>query len=76
MQMQRRLADLPDPSFDIDGDGHVSHTDLFYAKRFDADKDGKLNAEELATAKKALANGYDEQFMFGLDRAGPVQYAL
>jgi len=28
---------LPDPSFDIDGDGFVSMTDLFLAKRFDKD---------------------------------------
>ena len=49
--MQRKIADLPHASFDIDGDGHVSMTDLFLAKRFDADKDGKLNTEELAAAK-------------------------
>ena len=54
----RRLADLPDPSFDLDGDGHVSTTDLFLAKRFDKDRDGKLNSEELATAKEALKSGY------------------
>ena len=34
---KRRLMDIPDPSYDLDGDGHVSQTDLFFAKRFDLD---------------------------------------
>lgn len=37
------------------------------AKHFDKDQDGKLNAEEFATAKKALAQGYANKFLFGLD---------
>ena len=74
--MQRKIADLPHASFDIDGDGHVSMTDLFLAKRFDADKDGKLNTEELAAAKEALNHGYKDQFMFGLERCGPIQSSL
>ena len=76
LEMQRKKADMPHHSFDIDGDGHVSNTDLFLAKRFDQDKDGKLNAEELQTAKKALAEGYKDQFMFGLDRGNIIQTAL
>lgn len=42
----RKVADRADPSFDIDGDGHVSQKDYFLAKHFDLDKDGKLNAKE------------------------------
>ena len=42
----------------MDGDGYVSNTDLFLAKRFDLDKDGKLNAEELEAAKDAMSKGY------------------
>ena len=76
LHLRRRTADLPDPSFDIDGDGHVSATDLFLAKRFDKDQDGKLNEKELKTAKEAIKDGYKDQFMFGLDRAGAVQSAL
>lgn len=41
--MQRKKADLPHESFDLDCDGFISNTDLFLAKRFDVDKDGKLN---------------------------------
>lgn len=43
LEIQRKKADMPHPSFDLDGDGFVSSQDLFLAKRFDADKDGKLN---------------------------------
>ena len=39
----RRAEALPDPSFDLDRDGHVGNMDLFVSKRFDLDKDGKLN---------------------------------
>ena len=67
---------MPHHSFDLDGDGFVSATDLFLAKRFDADKDGKLNKEELSAAKKAIDEGYKDQFLFGLERAGKIQSAL
>lgn len=43
MKEYRRKQSLPDPSFDIDGDGFVSHKDLFIATKFDRDMDGKLN---------------------------------
>ena len=58
---------IPDPTFDVDGDGQVSQRDYFLAKHFDKDKDGKLNAEELATARKALKEGYEKKFLFGLE---------
>ena len=76
LSVQRRKADMPHHSFDLDGDGHISMTDLFLAKRFDADKDGRLSTEELATAKTALSKGYKDQFLFGLDRSGIVQSSL
>ncbi len=72
LKMQRKKADLPDPSFDLDGDGHVSAHDLFLAKRFDLDKDGKLNEQELTSAKEAINSGYKDKFMFGLERSGAI----
>lgn len=43
---QRRKEFLPDPTFDLDGDGIVGGRDLVLAKRFDKDKDGRLNTGE------------------------------
>lgn len=37
MLEHRLKQSLPDPSFDIDGDGFVSHKDLFLASKFDRD---------------------------------------
>ena len=45
----------------------MSHRDYFLAKQFDKDKDGVLNSEELATARKALKEGYSSKFLFGLE---------
>ena len=69
LEMQRKKADMPHHSFDLDCDGVISSQDLFLAKRFDADKDGKLNQEERQAAMKAIDEGYKDQFMFGLERA-------
>lgn len=62
LEEARRKEWLVDPSFDLDGDGIVSPMDYFLAAQFDKDKDGKLNAEELAAAKSALAAGYKDKF--------------
>lgn len=61
---------IPDKSFDLDGDGFVSQKDFFLAKQFDKDNDGKLNQSELKVAKEALQSGFENNFMFGLERAG------
>ena len=37
---------IPDPSFDINGDGTVSHREYAIAKMFDFDFDNKLNEKE------------------------------
>lgn len=68
---KRKKELLPDPSFDIDKDGHVSSLDFFVAKIFDEDKDGKLNATERAKAEDALKNGYLDRFKLGLESSGP-----
>ena len=40
LQAQRRRGNLPDISFDLDGDGIVGNRDLVLAKLFDKDGDG------------------------------------
>lgn len=54
----------------MDGDGFVSQKDFFLAKHFDKDNDGKLNQTELKSAKEAIQSGFENNFMFGLERAG------
>ena len=54
--LESRKKELqPHISFDLDGDGYVSHKDLFLAKHFDLDCDGKLNDSERKNAEIALA---------------------
>lgn len=41
---------MPDPSFDIDGDGFVSQKDFKIGHYFDKDNDGRLNTQEKKNA--------------------------
>ena len=53
---QRRKSRIPDPSYDLNGDGHISAREYFMAKHFDKNNDGKLDAEERKAAMHALKN--------------------
>jgi len=68
---KRKREFVPDPSYDLDGDGLVGPSDFVMAKQFDKDGDGKLNAKERAQAIAALKNGYENNFMWGLEKRGP-----
>lgn len=68
---ERKKEFLPDPSYDIDNDGFVSHRDLFISKQFDDDKDGKLNEIERNNAENALRTGFLDKFRLGLDARVP-----
>jgi uncharacterized protein (DUF2141 family) len=46
MLKERRMAKIPDNTYDLDGDGSVNERDYALAKMFDKDGDGKLNQEE------------------------------
>lgn len=52
----RKRANIPDMSFDLDGDGIVGNRDLVLSKLFDKDGDGKLNAKERKNAEEAIKN--------------------
>jgi hypothetical protein len=67
---QRKKANLPDISFDLDGDGIVNGKDYCIGKRFDLDGDGKLNPIEKSKALAAVASGFDDQFIWGCDSSG------
>lgn len=66
----RKKDNLPDMSFDLDGDGIVSGKDYCIGKRFDLDQDGKLNNEEKTNALAALNAGIEDQFVWGCESSG------
>ncbi|OMJ79854.1 hypothetical protein SteCoe_20054 [Stentor coeruleus] len=67
---KRRVNNIPDISFDLDGDGAVGAHDLVLATKFDLDKDGKLNAQERENALKAINQGFTNQFVWGCESSG------
>lgn len=62
---------IPHPSYDIDGDGVVGGKDLVLAKIFDKDKDGILNEQEKKNAIQALSNGFEHNYLWGVETSGP-----
>ena len=70
MYEQRRRDNLPDISYDLDGDGVVGSKDYYLGKRFDIDGDGKLNALEKTTALEAISSGYGQDLVWGCDSSG------
>ena len=71
---------MPDPSFDLNGDGHISAREYFIAKQFDKNNDGKLDTEERMAAINAIKNvsfnfifiiqGFEDNFVWGIDQSG------
>ena len=49
---------FPSDSYDIDGDGQVSHEDYRIAKKFDSTGSGVLNEEDLNRAKLSLIDDF------------------
>lgn len=70
LKEQRKQANFPDPSYDLDKDGFVSAREYFISKQFDKDRDGRLNAEEKAEALRALQSGYEDSFVWNLEAQG------
>jgi len=68
LKAQRKIIDMPDASYDLDGDGTVCPREYFLAKRFDLDKDNHLNNKERHNAMQAIANGYEDQFVWNLEQ--------
>ena len=53
---------LPDPSFDIDGDGVVSSQDFFLASQFDVNNDGFLDEEERLELRKKMVKAVAQAY--------------
>ena len=73
MLKERREAKIPDITYDLDGDGSVNPRDYALAKLFDKDGDGKLNPAEYQAAIKALEDGFEEKYMWGLEQSGSLK---
>ena len=67
----RKKEMIPHISYDLDGDGYVGGRDLVIAKHFDQDRDGRLNTAEKANAMAALKEGYENQFVWGIEQSVP-----
>ena len=63
----------PDPSYDLAGDGAVGPREYFIALRFDKGQKGKLTEEERKACLEAIKNGYEENFLFGLEAQAALQ---
>ena len=61
---KRREAKLPDPSFDLNGDGTVSAKEYAISKMFDLDFDGKLSPEEKVFCLKRLKEGFESKTFY------------
>lgn len=66
----RKLEKIPDITYDLDMDGFVGGRDYFLAKRFDIDRDGKLNPQEKKTAYEEIMKGYEDNFVWNLENQG------
>jgi hypothetical protein len=49
----------------------VGGRDIVIAKHFDKDMDGRLNTAERENALKALTEGFEDKFIWGLEQSGP-----
>ena len=66
LQQKRRRANLPDLTFDLDGDGVVGERDMIISKMFDKDKDGRLNTSERQSAENAIKNVSDIKIILSI----------
>ena len=70
----RKKENIPDISYDLDGDGYVGGRDYVLSKRFDVDGDGKLNAIEKKNALEAIKNGVEREYVWNLENQGGKRY--
>ena len=55
----RRREFVPDPTYDLNGDGTVSQKEMLIATKFDKNHDGVLTEQERNDCIQALKNGLE-----------------
>ena len=70
----RKKENIPDISYDLDGDGYVGGRDYVLSKRFDVDGDGKVNEIEKKNALEAIKNGVEREYVWNLENQGGKRY--
>ena len=73
---ERRQENIPDISYDFDGDGVVGEKDYFIGKYFDTDKNGRLDEQQKKAALNALKEGFLDKFSFTFARSGAANPTL
>lgn len=62
LMQARKCSNIPDRSYDFDGDGVVGQTDFLIGRYFDKNADGCLTPKERRKAEKALSHGFMDGF--------------
>jgi hypothetical protein len=70
---KRKLEKIPDKTYDLDGDGFVGGRDYVISKRFDVDRDGKLNQEERNNALEAIKRNVEDEYVWNLENQGVIR---
>ena len=66
----RKKENIPDLTYDLDGDGFVGGRDYVIARRFDEGQKNYLTKEEREKAFQAVADGYEERFVWNVEASG------
>ena len=67
LNARRKKDRIPDITYDLDCDGYVGGRDYVISKRFDVDKDGKLNDLEKRNALQAIKNNIEDEYIWNLE---------
>lgn len=73
----RKAAQKPHPSFDLNGDGQVGQREYYLASRFDANRNGVLEPVEIDKAQRAFAQGFGaDEFRqyFSFNNLNPTRF--
>ena len=73
LEQLRKVQIMPDETYDLNNDGTISGMEYVIARKFDHNADGKLDKDERKKAIEALHNGFENQFVWGLEKYGKLR---